>query len=562
MQTPRDKIRELRALLDEGLLNEQEFSQRKNAILDSEFAPGMPDHTNTFFCDPAAGTDLGFLAGQEVGGFSKRYRLERLLGQGGMGQVWLAIDLATQAELGHSELVALKILPPQLTQSAVHARLLIEEASVVRKLAHENIVRVYEWAQDPATSSYFIIMEYLDGQDLEAYLAAHGPCSLKQVLALLMPVAHALQYAWDKHRLVHRDLKPGNLLLTRQGDIKLLDFGISARLRSHTNPGIGLNTSTKPSTKMPGAGTAGYRAPEAGAQHNLFSPSLDVYAVAVMILEMLTGPLPLMEHHDHRSQQIILAKRRPVALNMAQWRVLQSGFATDPGQRPESVLALLHGMAKAASQTSVIQSPVVKAEPVKTVTEQKVISQIEMAALHRAEQRRQRKELEEQRRQQASASLRALIAKQKKLQESERQERSKQSSDAGSPRIRISRINEGQMTADRAVREQPQNTHYDGEGLLAAPIGRSLIAATTQQDNTIASQWENARPDVNFVDTNVAAVIQDPLQTQTEVETGMSWEEAKRYLAWISQKNGQQVRMPSEAEWENVCRTVSKKLAR
>ena len=95
-----------------------------------------------------------------------------------------AVDLATQAELGHSEMVALKILPPQLTQSSMHARLLIEEASLVRKLAHENIVRVYEWAQDPATSSYFIIMEYLAGQDLETYLAAHGPCSFKQVRQL------------------------------------------------------------------------------------------------------------------------------------------------------------------------------------------------------------------------------------------------------------------------------------------------------------------------------------------------------------------------------------------
>jgi serine/threonine protein kinase len=60
--------------------------------------------------------------------------------------------------------VALKILPPQLTQSATHAKLLIEEATQARKLAHENIVRVYEWAQDPATSSYFIIMEYLEGR--------------------------------------------------------------------------------------------------------------------------------------------------------------------------------------------------------------------------------------------------------------------------------------------------------------------------------------------------------------------------------------------------------------
>jgi serine/threonine protein kinase len=451
MQTPRDKIRELRALLDEGLLSEQEFTLRKNAILDRELAPQVSDNTTVAMNDLTTGTDLGFLAGQEVGGFSKRYRLERLLGQGGMGQVWLAIDLATQAELGHSEMVALKILPPQLTQSTMHARLLIEEASMVRKLAHENIVRVYEWAQDPATSSYFIIMEYLAGQDLETYLAAHGPCSFTQVHKLLEPVAHALQYAWEKHKLVHRDLKPGNLFLTQQGDIKLLDFGISARLRNtkNTDTSTGFSTSSKPSNRLPGAGTSGYRAPEAGTQQQLFNPSLDVYAVAVMMLEMLTGAMPAMPLHHY-------VQARPASLNAAQWQVLQSGFAIAPNQRPASVLALLKAMAAAQASTAQLANT--------PREDMQQLSQSETTARLRAEQRRQRKELEEQRRRQASASLQALIARQKQIRELE--------------------------------------------------------------------------------------------QTKATANNGMSWEDAKRYLARISQTSGQ--RLPSEAEWENVCRDVSR----
>lgn len=454
MQTPRDKIRELRALLDEGLLSEQEFTQRKNAILDRELAPHVSSNTSVVMQDLTTGTDLGFLAGQEIGGFSKRYRLERLLGQGGMGQVWLAIDLATQAQLGHSEMVALKILPPQLTQSTLYARLLIEEASMVRKLAHENIVRVYEWAQDPATSSYFIIMEYLNGQDLETYLAAHGPCSFKQTHQLLLPVARALQYAWEKHKLVHRDLKPGNLFLTQQGDIKLLDFGISARLRTNTNTGF--NTSSKPSSRLPGAGTFGYRAPEAGAQQQLFSPSLDVYAVAVMMLEMLTGSLPPLHHYAQ-------TPKRPASLNAAQWQILQSGFAIDPNQRPASVLALLKAMAVAQAGTvSLSDAPQIDVQQ---------ISQSETTARLRAEQRRQRKELEQQRRQQAKASLHALINRQKKIRESE-----------------------------------------------AAP---------------------------------------EPSKVQAN--GGISWEDAKRYLASISQTQEQQVRLPGEDEWTSACRGANKK---
>ncbi|MFZ6768048.1 protein kinase domain-containing protein [Undibacterium sp. Di26W] len=401
MQTPIQKIRELRALLDEGLLTEDEFKQRKDAILDTELAPVISRQASKPAQENSQGTDLGFLAGQEVGGLSKRYRLERLLGQGGMGQVWQATDLATQAELGHSEMVALKILSPQLTQSTIHARLLVEEASLVRRLAHEHIVRVYDWARDPATSSYFIIMEYLDGQDLENYLAKHSRCTLRQVLDMLGPVADALHYAWDKHKLVHRDLKPGNLLLTQASDIKLLDFGISARLRSHTEAGL-VSTGMTPS-RSPYAGTAGYRAPEAGSHQH--SPGLDVYAVAVMIYQMLEAAMPFGEYRHPQQNPM-----PPAVLNAAQWQVLQSGFAIQPDQRPASVRALLQALQTAGKPgLGTVQGKVnVSKAGIKE-------SPIEAAARQRAEQRQQRKELEKQRREHASAALHALIARQNRL---------------------------------------------------------------------------------------------------------------------------------------------------
>src|SRR5471032_651894 len=345
MQTARDKIRELRALHDDGLLSLQEFDRRKNAILDAEYAP--PGGTAT----PVAplvrqGTELGLMSGQEIGPQNRRYRLERLIGMGGMGQVWQATDLATHAELGHSDMVALKILPPQLTLSATHAKLLIEEATQARKLAHEHIVRVYEWAQDPATASYFIIMEYLEGQDLDAYLARSaadgggdavvkdGKVPLSSVYDLLQPVAEALQYAWEKHKLVHRDIKPGNVFLTRHGEIKLLDFGIASRVRS-AGSSLGLQT--------PNAGTAGYRAPEAGTHQRQPHPQLDVYAVAVMIYQMLEGRVPF---DDGRSADF--HPPAPARLNLRQWQVLQSGFAYASERRPATVAELLDALRRAA----------------------------------------------------------------------------------------------------------------------------------------------------------------------------------------------------------------------
>jgi serine/threonine protein kinase len=482
MQTPLQKIRELRALLDENLLTEEEFSLRKNAILDSELAPAQSRHASKHneqtTGDIAQGTDLGFLAGQEVGGLSKRYRLERLLGQGGMGQVWQASDLATQAELGHSEMLALKILPPQLTQSAMHARLLVEEASMVRRLAHENIVRVYDWARDPATSSYFIIMEYLDGQDLESYLNKHKRCPLKQVLSMLGPVADALQYAWDKHKLVHRDLKPSNLLLTQGGDIKLLDFGISARLRSHTSAGLNIVPTSMTPSRSPYAGTAGYRAPEAGNHQH--SPGLDVYAVAIMIYQMLEGAMPFGEYRH--PQQTAL---QPATLNTAQWQVLQSGFAIQPDQRPASVRALIQAM-QAAAQAIILKPGVSSAQSgapasqVRPLQERKE-SPAEAAARQRAELRRQRKEVELQRRQQASLALHALIKKQNRLREIEEQQRRQK---------------------EEQLRQQKEQ--------------KELQEQKRQQQQTLAAAIQADKPAPGTV----------------------TWEEAQRYLSAISRNTG------------------------
>jgi formylglycine-generating enzyme required for sulfatase activity len=334
MQTAIDKLRELRALHEDGLLSRQEFDSRKNAILDAAYAPPLPGEVVAVSID--RGTEIGLMAGQEVGPFERRYRLERLIAHGGMGQVWQATDLATHAELGHSAQVALKILPPQLTRNTAHARLLIEEAARARQLAHEHIVRVYDWAQDPATASYFIIMECLEGEDLDSVLAREGTLGLERALRLLKPVAAALDHAWERHRLVHRDIKPANVFMTRAGEVKLLDFGIAARAR-----GMGDASIEAPAS----SGTAGYRAPEAGRSTNQEPParSLDVHAVAAMVYRMLSGRLPF----DAGQQERFLPPR-PDGLADAQWEALQAGFAASAAGRPGSVRELIERLEQAA----------------------------------------------------------------------------------------------------------------------------------------------------------------------------------------------------------------------
>ena len=353
MQTARDKLRELRALHEDGLLSQQEFDSRKNAILDAAYAPapaGLP-------APQRQGTELGLMAGQEIGPQHRRYRLERLLGQGGMGQVWEAIDLATHEELGHSACVAVKILPPQLTASANHARLLLEEATQARRLAHEHIVRVYEWAQDPATSSYFLIMECLEGEDLDTVLARELRLPVPRALALLAPVASALSYAWDKHHLVHRDIKPGNVFVTNKGEVKLLDFGIAARARDAADKDGQQSGLEAPAS----SGTAGYRAPESALRARAPAPTLDVYAVAVMLYQMIEGRLPF---DGPRDKAVLPA--RPPSFDERQWAALRSGFAIDPAARPASVAELLAQMQmEAAPQPAVaatVETPVATGE--------------------------------------------------------------------------------------------------------------------------------------------------------------------------------------------------------
>lgn len=345
MQTAIDKLRELRALHEDGLLSRQEFDSRRIAILDAAYAPPVNGAAASVpvpppMAAPKRGTEIGLMAGQEVGPFERRYRLERLIAEGGMGQVWQATDLATQAELGHSAQVALKILPPQLTQHTAHARLLVEEAARARQLAHEHIVRVYDWAQDPATSSYFIIMECLEGEDLDSLLAREGRLDLERTLALLRPVAAALDHAWERHHLVHRDIKPANVFLTGSGEVKLLDFGIAARARG--SGGLEAPASS---------GTAGYRAPEAGQGSAAPGRGLDVHAVAAMIYRMLSGRLPFEQERRHeqdgdQAQRAIPA--RPDGLSDTQWTALQAGFAASAAARPGSVSALLDSLAQAA----------------------------------------------------------------------------------------------------------------------------------------------------------------------------------------------------------------------
>ena len=626
MQTAIDKIRELRALHEDGLLSRQEFDQRKNAILDAAYTPaeragaGAELQAPGTEIGPAAdasttrpGTEIGLMAGQEIGPQTRRYRLERLIAHGGMGQVWQATDLATHAELGHSAQVALKILPPHLTQAASHAKLLIQEATRARRLAHEHIVRVYEWAQDPATSSYFIIMEYLEGEDLDAVLARESRLPLARVLALLDPVADALDYAWGRHRLVHRDIKPGNVFVTRKGEVKLLDFGIAARARASG----AMSPLDAPAT----SGTAGYRAPEAGLEGRVPEPTLDVYAVAVMIHQLLTGVLP-----GAPGGQV------PETLGARQWDVLRAGFAADPARRPATVHALLDAIRAAAGPSAeelAAQEAARRVEEERQARELAVRRKAEAEAAAAAQARldeQRRIQLREQQRRERAAAEEARLARKELLRQQLLAKRDEEVAKAQAAKEEAARKLAQAKAAAAYIAQQkkaraagqeapvqpapaqpaplpaldpggiPRDPFVDGSGAGPAMVlietgrfemgspehERRIAMAAGSQKNWIAretpqhwvgierpfamgrypvtvgewrafvqaSGWEQ-HGEVNWESPGFS-------QTDMHPVVGVTWFDALQYVAWLGEATGKRYRLPSEAEWEYACRAGSK----
>jgi eukaryotic-like serine/threonine-protein kinase len=265
-------------------------------------------------------------AGDQVAG---RYRLEELLGHGAMSAVWRAHDETLDRT------VALKMLSP--TADLERFR---REARAVAALAHENVMRVYDYGEDPAGP--FMALECLPGGTLEERLT-RAPLPAEEAWPIAIGMAAGLAHLHTRE-LVHRDLKPANVLFDEEGRPKLADFGLA---RHAAGPG----TLTEAGTVL---GTAAYISPEQAAGEPA-GPASDVYSFAVILFRMLTGALPFAADNALALLDMHLNNPPPAAAEVnpqapsALAALADAGLRKAPSDRPPDGAALLAALGEGSA---------------------------------------------------------------------------------------------------------------------------------------------------------------------------------------------------------------------
>ena len=224
-------------------------------------------------------------APEELAALLPQYQIESLLGHGGMGAVYKG----RQAALDRP--VAIKLLPAEMAADAQFIARFQREARTLAKLQHPGIVAVHDFGQTSEGHLYFV-MEFVDGTDLHRILHAPGGLNPAQALALISQICDALHYAHGKG-VIHRDIKPGNILVTTDSRAKLADFGLARPIVEESTVLTGTNVIM---------GTAAYMAPE--QQEGRSDQRADIYALGVMLYEMLCGQRPsgAFDPPSHRVQ--------------------------------------------------------------------------------------------------------------------------------------------------------------------------------------------------------------------------------------------------------------------
>ncbi len=274
-----------------------------------------------------------------------RYRIERRLGAGGMSTVFQAEDTVLERA------VAVKLLAEHLAQDEAFVARFRREALAAARLQHPNVVQVFDSGEDPESGRHFIVMEYVDGPSCADLLREHSQLGIEETVDIVRGSCHGLDYA---HRagVVHRDVKPGNLLVAQEtGSVKLADFGIAKAAEQTRITQVGSVL-----------GTAAYLSPEQ-ARGGEAGPASDIYSLGVCAYQFLTGKLP----HEYSSLTELALKQQdeevePVSIHRPDVppeldRAIQLCLEREPDARYPSTLELARALDAAlhGEQTEVTQ---------------------------------------------------------------------------------------------------------------------------------------------------------------------------------------------------------------
>lgn len=269
----------------------------------------------------------------------QRFVLEEMIGKGGMGVVYRALDLRKKEANDRTPYVAVKVLNDSFKDHPEALMAFQREARKAQDLAHPNIVNVYDFDRDG--NVIFMVMELLDGEPLNRVIKNMGDTRLprRRALEIIDALGQALIHAHSRG-VVHADFKPSNCFVTHGGEIKVLDFGIA---RAYTATPRAEDDATLFDPATLGALTPAYASREMLEGRDP-DPRDDVYAFAVVAYSLLAGAHPFDRKSAVAAQEEGIAPARPPGLTRAQWRGLQAGLSLDRRRRTPTVRKLVEDL--------------------------------------------------------------------------------------------------------------------------------------------------------------------------------------------------------------------------